>query len=209
MNDRYIIVIGDIIRSRAIENRAVFQKKLAKLIGSIGNSSIITPYNIIFGDEIQAIYNGPVGLFEDIITIREGIYPERMRLIISIGEITTRLNRLNTADVDGPAFYQARNAMQDLKKSNSTIAFTSQDNFQLIDYSLKLAFHSMDKWQHNRLLILKMLMNGIDKTEIASKLGISLRSIYKNIHEGALDKIMTIFTEIENQMEIITLSENS
>ncbi len=90
-----IVLIGDLIASKKIKDRAAVQKKLSNVFKKINSSSknIISPFTITLGDEFQVVYNSAENLFKDIWQISAALYPEKSRYSIAVGDITTKLNK--------------------------------------------------------------------------------------------------------------------
>ena len=64
-----LVLIADIVESRSIPNRAVYQRKLQELLHTINSRSrqnLLSPYTITVGDEFQALYRNTYGLFSDV-----------------------------------------------------------------------------------------------------------------------------------------------
>jgi hypothetical protein len=120
------------------------------------SDSILSPYTITLGDECQAVLSGPKGLFHDIITIRMGIYPHRMRFSVGMGAVATRINRTAAIGMDGEAFYNARDGLEALKKIGGTFAVSGLrlPHAGLIAESLKLVSWLSADWERNRLGVL-------------------------------------------------------
>src|SRR5438270_9561839 len=100
-----LAVIGDIVLSRAIAQRAEFQKQLRRTLDNINKrSAMASPYTITLGDEFQAVYRDPRGVFVDILTIMERIAPVSARFAIGVGTLRTPINPTQAIGMDGPAF---------------------------------------------------------------------------------------------------------
>ncbi len=199
-----IVLIGDIISSKRIKNRNEIQRKLVKLFKKInkGNKGLVSPYTITLGDEFQALYQNADNLFNDVWQIMLDLYPERIRFSIGIGELTTRVNKRQAIGMDGPAFYNARAGLNQLKTTTFMLNLTDNEEgkFTLINQVLFFISSFIKKWKHTRISIFNMLNKELTIKEISLKMKISDKAVYKNIYTGNMFIIMKLFDEITKEL---------
>lgn len=204
MSDKKLVLIGDIISSRQIEERNTFNRQLLKTLDDLNsrNSSVISPYTLTIGDEIQAVFKNAKSIFRDAISIMTAIHPHKMRFSFSIGSIINPINPKQAIGMDGPAFHLARDGIERLKKSGFLFSLKGENIQQLSFYQqvLLLISHNIFKWNKTRLHVLEMSINDIPVNTMAKKLQISEQAIYKNINAGALEIIISLFIEIEKTL---------
>jgi len=204
MNNKYIAIIGDVIRSREIRDRITFDEHLLTTMDSLNktNPHILSPYTLI-GDEIQVVFNNANRLFLDLFTILLAIHPEQMRFSIGIGSLVKPINPQLAIEMDGPAFHYARDGIDNLKHSGYLFDFTDKEIKQtpLVKYSLYLISHNMASWNKSRLHTFTKLINGCSIKEIARELNLSDKAIYQTIKVGGLRLIINMLDEIQ---EILT-----
>ncbi|PKD45097.1 SatD family protein [Rhodohalobacter barkolensis] len=205
----YIVVIGDIIESKDLEadDRKETQIKLEEQFKKMNRESgqLLSPYTITLGDEFQAVYRSSDHLFRDIWTIMAQIHPVQIRINISVGEITTEINREQSIGMDGPVFHVARDQIEEMKKEDIllTIATDNKQFDRLVNSSFRILSANLRAWNRNRLMILKKRYEEIDVKQIAGELELSEVAVYKNIRAGTLDAIQDLtdsITEIVNEM---------
>ncbi len=201
-----IALIGDIVSSQKIKNRAEIQKKLKALFKNINakSGSIESPYTITLGDEFQAVYKNPESLFKNIWEILLAVYPEKIRFSIGIGELSTPINKKQAIGMDGPAFYSARNGLEEIKQTSYTINISGDKipNENLLRQSLYLISFLSHGWKKTRLQIIKLMYDGLTVKKIAKKIKISDKAVYKNINAGALNVVINLTNEIESVINI-------
>jgi len=127
-------------------------------------------------------------MFYDLFHIRECIYPVRCRFAISIGEITTPINEERAIGMDGPAFHQAREDIEHLKKTSRQLSIAGFPNGSnaLMRPSVNILWESTANWKPNRLKILRMEHDQNWDSPESYGLSITGRAIDKNIKEGNL-----------------------
>ena len=201
---RVITVIADIVASKDLGQRAVFQRRLEKLLRKItdGAGDLASPYTITLGDEFQAVYRKADFLFADLFAIMAEIHPVRTRFAIGVGELTTRINPDQALGMDGPAFHDARAALTALKADKRLLRIAGGPNqgWRMADHVLNLLSHQVSGWSRNRLLILSGLLRGRPVKDIEAGLQISRVAVYKNIRAAALDDVVGICQELERAL---------
>ncbi len=194
-----IALIGDIIESKKLKNRAVIQKKLDSIFKDINKKDkyLQSDFTITLGDEFQAVYSRADSIIINSLRILADLYPVKVRFSFGVGEITTAMKK-KAIGMDGPAFYNAREGMESLKKGNHNFYLTDglADSFRMERYVLNLISHMMKGWNENRFRTLLMMFEEKGKKDIAKKLSISERAIYKTINSGALEDVIRVSREI-------------
>jgi hypothetical protein len=191
-----LVLIGDIVSSQKIKNRKEVQKKLQALFRSINknNKNIISPYTITLGDEFQAVFSRADFVFKNLWEILFTVFPVKVRFSFGIGDITTSINTTQAIGMDGPAFYNAREGLNELKQVSFLFNIIHDDEKKvlLIKQNLFLLSHLSSGWKETRYKILSFLYDDLTAYQIAKKLKISDKAVYKNIEAGALLNIISV-----------------
>jgi len=186
-------VIGDLVASRKIAGRREFQARLSVALRelSLNRRDIASPYTITLGDEFQAVYEDPRGIFRDLLAVQSLIHPHRVRFAIGVGSLTTALNRESAIGMDGPAFSSARESLTGLKKSEYVyrVAGLPARTNAWANLSLDLVSHIVTPWRKNRFEIAVAQMDGESPLEVASRMNLTASAVYKNIRAGALPTV--------------------
>ena len=198
-----IVLIGDIVDSKSISERGKIQSQLNTVFKKINNDKLLlSPYTITLGDEFQAVYSKADSVFNHIWQISLAIYPLKIRFSIGAGNITTKINKKQAIGMDGPAFYNARNGLNELKESGFLFTINSDEliSKEIIKQSLFLISQLISGWKKSRFDILVLLNENISIGEIAKKLKITDKAVYKNIDAGALKIITDLTREITSNL---------
>ena len=201
---KLIALIADIVKSREIKDRDKFQKDLETQLKRINKErrDLLSPYTLTLGDEFQAVYGKADTLFDDIWKIRMELHPQKVRVALGIGRLTTPINQRRAIGMDGPAFHHARSGIAELKKSSRLIKIEGEGipYLNFVNNSLYLISQSSMGWTKNRFHVLSRLLKGWTPKKIASDLDISAVAVYKNIKVGSLDVIIDMQREISNML---------
>lgn len=202
-----LVLIADIEASRKIgeKEREDFQQRLENILNDLNeqandDTGLISPYTVTLGDEFQAVFKKANHIFIHMFKIMVALHPVAVRFSLGTGNITTPINSEQAIGMDGPAFHEAREGMDILKKSGYLfyIRIEGEDNLNLkiINGSLKLLSKQIRSWNKKRLAILHMLKEGYDYKAISEELDISKSAFYKNKEAGSLDVIDDLSNDI-------------
>ncbi len=205
-----LVVIADLVASRDATDRNALQQQLQGVLGQLNHQQdYLSPYTITLGDEFQVLLTGADRIFGDAVTIQAAIYPTRVRFSLAIGELATEINRQQALGMDGPAFYAARQGIEELKRNRGLyqISGLPDATSSLANASLQLLSHSVAKWKQRRWAIAAALDGNRKVQAIASELGISEQAIYKNISDGGVEQVLAVFKQLAQSMDNILKSE--
>jgi Mor family transcriptional regulator len=198
---KFIVVIGDVISSRKVEQRNELQKKLRDILDDLNTAAcehhLVSPYTITLGDEFQAVYDNANCLFLDSIRILERTFPQKIRFSFGIGEISTDINREQSLGMDGSAFYYAREGITHLKDLRGKFMFHihglgDPELEDLFNNFLLIFSNQLEGWNRNRYVILRSMMEGKAVKKIAKKLELTETAVYMNIYDGSIREMIAI-----------------
>lgn len=201
----YIAIIGDIIQSKALLNRAQVQDTLHQQLLSINQEyadSIASPFTITTGDEFQALLGPTSHIFQLIEQIQLAMKPVELRFGIGIGEMLTPINKVQSIGSDGPAFWRARQAINHIHDKNdygaSQIALVCDkpELQEMINSLLTTGDFIKSKWTKNQWAILEVLLGdkiyqeSFEHQKIAAKLGINPSGFTKRLKASGLKQYL-------------------
>ncbi len=201
-----ICVIGDIVGSRDIPLRGVFQQKLKRTLAALNRErrDLLSPYTLTLGDEFQVLYRRADRLFPDLFRLQGCIYPERARFSIGVGLLNTPLNRKAALGMDGPVFHGARDGIVEMKDAKGSTLFRvfgeEAGEGVAVNDVLDLISHSCRNWDRNRFDVQWMYMVGRRALDIARALKITDSAVYNNIQAGGLQTISALLKAISNSI---------
>lgn len=204
MNNDSIVVIGDIINSKKINNRKSVQNKLAELLAKINDDyqkNIESPFKITLGDEFYGVLNN----FSPVIDILQILEIEFKEIDFRFGIGQGEFNDNN----QGTAYENALKAVKLVKNNKFSIHLVSDNknkNFEIFNLILHLYFSIFNKFTFNQQYIIYNLSKGRKQKEIAADLGSSQSSVSQslsNINWKLLVETVHFFKKIAgNRSEI-------
>ena len=117
----YLALIADVIDSKIVQERFDLQKQLEKTLQKINElfkGYLASAFTLTLGDEFQALLKVDAPIFQIIDTLRSELIPTQLRFGIGLGEIVTAIDPLQSVGADGPAYWNARAAINFVHQKN-------------------------------------------------------------------------------------------
>ena len=117
----YLALIADVIDSKMVQERLDLQKQVEKTLGKMNElfgDYLASRFTLTLGDEFQALLEVDAPVFQIIDTLRLELNPTQLRFGIGLGEIVTDIDPLQSVGADGPAYWNARAAINFVHQKN-------------------------------------------------------------------------------------------
>lgn len=170
MNNKYAALIFDVIDSRKILDRYKTQSKLkemTKFLNNLYKDKIVKDVICGSGDEFQGLFKTPEDAYSYIHSLQLYIYPIRVRCGIGYGDIKYKNkdwifdNEWLSTDIDGEAYYRARDAINAIPNKNSTdlVFFKINNEIDKILNTLMITSASLKKAQSKTAKLIELIMD--------------------------------------------------
>lgn len=198
-NNSYVAIIGDIKKSKELDERKKVQLKLNDVLSTINekySTSIAAKFMITLGDEFQGLLFDGANALNIVEEIQMKMYPVQLRVGIGVGDITTNIDPKMAIGADGPGYYKARNAIEILKQNEqknkaqvSDVRIEIDDDKYRFGIMLNTIFSLMtvirSEWsQRQREIIWEYDTTRCSQTECAKKLNISQSNVQRGLAGG-------------------------
>ena len=117
----YLALIADVIDSKLVQERFDLQKQLEKTLQKMNElfgDYLASRFTLTLGDEFQSLLKVDAPIFQIIDTLRSELTPTQLRFGIGLGEIVTAIDPLQSVGADGPAYWNARAAINFVHQKN-------------------------------------------------------------------------------------------
>lgn len=117
----YLALIADVIDSKMVQERFDLQKQLEKTLQTMNElfgEFIASNFTLTLGGEFQGLLKADAPVFQIIDTLRSELTPTQLRFGIGLGEILTDIDPLQSIGADGPAYWNARAAINLVHQKN-------------------------------------------------------------------------------------------
>ena len=204
----YFAIIGDIVNSRKLTDRANIQKKFKFAVDKVKEeyrTSTVSPATVTIGDEFQAVLRSSSELFDLLYEMDHSLNAVPLRYGFGIGAIDTEINYLAAIGMDGPAFHHAREAVEIARKSKRRYAIRCSD--KLAEDRLNILFNwidiTMKRWTVDKHAILYYYKQGYKQTEIAEMVRMSQSAVSQHINTPSFQLIIRTQEQIQREINIL------
>lgn len=185
--------------SRKIDERNLTQEKLKRVLNYVNevyHADISAKFVITLGDEFQGLLYTNEHLFDMIKYIQREMYPVKLRFGIGIGEIRTDIFYEAAIGADGPAYYAAREMIDEMRQQEKKIKKQAADiqisiygmeQFEITEINTILALIKIieDGWSDKqRYTIWDMAQNGGSQEECARRMGTTQSTVARRLADG-------------------------
>jgi hypothetical protein len=214
----YIAIIGDLIKSREIKDRADVQLKLKRTLEFINKeyaSMIASDFMITLGDEFQGVLTNGSTLLEMIDRIKFEMKPVEIRFGIGIGEIVTEIDRSQSLRADGSAYWHAREAIDFVRDDNdyetSKVFIIGEKETQclkVVNESLRMCDYLESKWRDSQIEFMRLMIRNygyntnIKQKSISEQIQMSSQMVNKKIQNTGYHNFIRLKSEISRMVEL-------
>ncbi len=224
LDESYVAVIGDIIKSKQLPDRNQVQHKLTDILKEINQKyadELASNFMVTLGDEFQGLLKCGKSTMSIISEIEMQMYPVKIRFGLGVGKITTAINRDIPLGADGPAYYNARKMIdalkgseKKLKKSYSNIMISIDGDESgvsiLFNSILSLCSTIKQKWsKRQREIISAYIEHDNNQVRTASYLNIKQSSVHKGLstagyfsYTDAIDAIAQMLSQVGEKKDV-------
>lgn len=183
----YFIIMGDIIKSRALDGRDLI-RHFRNIVNSCNeelSDCILSPYTITLGDEFQGVAKSlhcsvqSVFYLEEA-TLREQL-PFRLRYVIHFGEIATDINPAIAYEMVGPGLTKARELLAAKRRGRPRFLVDLPDRYLATQLNrlFSVIASLTEGWDVEDSSLICDMLASEDNTIIAEKHGKDRSQIYK------------------------------
>lgn len=196
MHKLYAALVGDVIASRQTGDREGLQHFLDKAM-TRGNSvaPTVQPLRMTIGDEFQGLFNDVQSAISATLQIRLALLPAvDVRIGIGWGALEM-VPKDPPFGQDGPCWWRAREAIDEVKKSESsnavprsvrTLVKTGDDSQDLFNAYLVSRDHITAAWDEVDFEIARLHIEGTNQTSISRQVSLSQSSVSRRLQSHGI-----------------------
>lgn len=197
----YIAIIGDMIDSKSMADRAKFQEVLKSCLEKINDKhreSIASKFSITLGDEFQGLLLPNAPVFQILDEIKQEMSGINLRFGVGLGQIVTDINPEISLGADGPAYWKAREAIQYIHQrndyGNTQVALRMPDKGkeEVINSLLAASEAIRANWRDSQKELLQTLLKlniydeQFEQQVLAKELGINPSALSKRLKSSGI-----------------------
>lgn len=188
----YVAIIGDMISSRSLAYRGRTQRTLVDTMNDVNDyfsDKLASKFIVTLGDEFQGLLIDCEQVLTIINFINDRMYPIQFRFGIGVGEMLTDIDPQISLGADGPAYYNARNSLKEIKiveakntGAKSCIRINIENKAviaDLLNTIFMLLYALEQKWTQRQSQVIREYEHGKTQSEIAQTLGVTQPNVQK------------------------------
>ena len=176
------VVLGDVVDSRSIEDRAAFRETFATarraVETTLGETLAAGPTVLKGIDEIGLVLSSLNRLYDLVITLQDALHPHQIRLAVARGPVDTTVTD-SVARMDGEAFHRATDLLESIDADGLLFGLDA-DRPPLdtaVTDEINLLVDRRASWtDRQREIVTAYERTGVQH-EVASELGISQQAV--------------------------------
>jgi DNA-binding CsgD family transcriptional regulator len=180
---QYLAVIGDIIGSRNVDDRAGLQRQLGAGLADVNRryaNQIASKYLLTIGDEFQGLLRTSEDIDRILASLRVAVHPVDLRFGIGVGQLVTPIQE-QAIGMDGPCFQRARAAIERAKERSTQIEVECGEAHPGFEIYSQLYSGMRRSWTERQRQIIDLSMSGKDGVDIARLLEISPPAVSQHL----------------------------
>jgi hypothetical protein len=190
---RYFALIGDLVASRRLEDRAAVQVRFRESVRSMNERlgmHLVVPMKLTAGDEVQALTECAEILLDVVVEVSDAVFPVELSWGVGLGGLTTDLAE-DIALLDGPCFHGAREAVEWSKRSSRwlTTRGLPEPGGQVLEGLMNLIGTIRSDWTVRQAEIVREA-RGRKQVRVAEDLGVDKSTISRTLGKAHYERVL-------------------
>ena len=179
----YVAIIGDVVASRRVPNRAALQRRLGVALAEVNRRfapAIASTFALTIGDEFQGLLGGADDLHRLLGRLRAAVHPIEVRFGLGVGRLDTPL-MAEAIGMDGPCFHRARTALARAAEIASPVEVEAGSYAAAFRIYGSLHGALRRRWTERQRQVFDLSMSGLSGKEIARQLSIEPSAVSQHL----------------------------
>lgn len=202
MSQQLVVVLGDVVDSRDVADRARFQQTLEATLQTVNDrfeAAAQTPFQILKGiDEVGGVLYGLERVYDVVKYVTRELHPVDIRFAVARGTVDVGLDSGEIAAMDGPAFHAADRILDDIEERDRTFGLEADDAFVdvLLQNYVNLQFLVADAWTDKELEVITLYERLGTQEAVADRLDVTQQRVSSVIQDTNWNVINGIETDL-------------
>lgn len=202
------VVVGDVVGSRRVEDRAGLREVLADGVeraNELLGDALVAPFATLKGvDELGGVLEDLAGSYRAIRTLVEAIHPTEIRFAVVWGEIDVGVDATDVASQDGPAFHRADALLEEIADEDRYVAFEAPGGpaslATTVGNQMELLCMWKAEWTERQAELVRHYREAGSMTAVAERLDVTVQTVSKTLGRARAERILAIEADLEAAM---------
>lgn len=207
MGERRCVVLGDVIGSRQVDDRAAVGKALEAGLAQANEraaDAVHAPFTVLKGvDEVGGVLTTPGPVYTVIQTIAEAIHPHEIRFGVAWDIVDVAADSDDVAVMDGPAFHHADARRSDVADQDRYVgldldALAEPPVSTLLAGQCDLLFLWKSAWTPRQCEVVRAYRDAETMTAVAEDLGVAVNTVSRTLQRAHAHPLLAIEAELRD-----------
>ena len=206
---RRLVLLGDVVNSRQVDDREQFGRRLADACAAVTDAhsdAFDAPLEPLKGvDEVGGVLTDPAVLYDVLDGLRDRLHPQELRVAVAAGEVDVGADTGEVARMDGPAFHRADELLADLAGSPLRVAL-DLDAAPLdaaIADEVNLLFRLKAGWTDHQRRVVDAYRTTGSQSAAAGELGVSQAAVSQALSRADYATVREIETRLRRTLRAV------
>ena len=214
----YYVVLGDVVKSREIEDREAFQKRLAETCAQFTarrRDDVYGDFKILKGvDEFGGVLQSLENLYDIVTKFQDSLHPHGVRIAVASGSIDVGLTTFDIEKMDGKAFHRASQRLEALEDDPLVFDLLIDDGRlgRAVADEINLLLDRRRQWTDRQREVIRIREEEDTQSAAAQQLDVTQQAVsnvlsganwqFVNVIEGRLRETLEEYAESRPDAEI-------
>lgn len=192
------VLLGDVVDSREIDDRAAFESTLRDACRSVTAShetAFDGPLEPLKGiDEIGGVLATPAPVYDVLDALRERLHPHELRVAVASGVVDVGVDTGDVSRMDGPAFHRADELLAEIENGPLRVAM-DLENAPLdtaVADEVNLLFAAKRRWTDHQRAVVASYRDTGSQAATADELDVSQAAVSQALSRASWPTIREI-----------------
>lgn len=201
--DAAYVLLGDVIESRDIDDRAAFGETLTAALDAVNErygehlrADLRTMKGI---DEVGGVLEDASVVYDVLKTLSDALHPHQLRVAVCHGRIDVNPDASEVAAMDGPAFHDATEALEGLESNGLLFAFEADNPTvdDLLSSTVNLVLTLREDWTETEFRVVRARERHDSQQAVAAELDRSQQAVSAALGRAHWQRIRTAETTLD------------
>jgi hypothetical protein len=208
MTRRRCVVVGDVVESRAVEDREALHGRLEsgmeRANEAVGDR-LVAPFTTLKGvDEVGGVLADPGRAYQAVRELTDAIHPTSIRFAVVWGRVDVGTDADDVARMDGPAFHEADDLLGAVERADRyvglSVAGTDEWLVDLLTNQADLICMWKAGWTGRQMEVARLYRELGTMAAVSDRLDVSVQSVSQTLGRAEAATIMGMERDLQTAM---------
>jgi len=208
MTRRRCVIVGDVVDSRAVEDREALHYSLESGMERANDAAgdrLVAPFTTLKGvDEVGGVLTDPGRAYHAVRELTDAVHPTGIRFAVVWGDVDVGTDADDVARMDGPAFHEADDLLGEVERADRYVGLsvdgTDEWLVDLLTNQVDLVCMWKAGWTARQMEVAKEYRDLGEMAAVADRLDVSVQSVSQTLARADAVTIMGVERDLQTAM---------